>query len=60
VWEHHNGPIPAGFEVHHKDENKANNDISNLDLMTAVDHAARHGFGGNQYVPSLGRRPVKW
>lgn len=60
VWEFYSGPIPEGFEVHHLDEDKSNNDISNFELMASAEHAARHGFGGNQYVPSLGRRPVKW
>jgi len=59
VWEKHNGPIPEGFEIHHRDENKANNDIANLEMLTCSEHGARHGFGGNQHVPSLGRRPIK-
>lgn len=59
IWEQHYGPIPLGYEVHHKDEDKRNNALNNLELLTEADHAAAHGFGGNQYVPSLGRRPVK-
>ena len=29
--------------VHHKDQNKLNNDISNLELMTRSEHASIHG-----------------
>ena len=26
VWEFYNGPIPKGYDIHHKDEDKANNE----------------------------------
>lgn len=42
IWKRHNGDIPQGFEVHHKDENKDNNDISNLELLTKDKHLAWH------------------
>lgn len=42
VWEYYNGPIPKGYEVHHKDFNKANNDISNLILLTISEHRKLH------------------
>ena len=38
VWEFHNGPIPKGYEVHHKDENTLNNDPSNLEAITISEH----------------------
>lgn len=34
VWEAFNGKVPSGFEINHKDENKQNNSLSNLELMT--------------------------
>lgn len=43
VWEKHNGAIPNGFHVHHKDGDKSNNDISNLELLSASEHSVRHG-----------------
>ena len=43
VWAHHNGPIPAGVCIHHKDHNPANNAIDNLELLTASEHATLHG-----------------
>jgi hypothetical protein len=34
--------IPSGWCVHHKDENKINNEISNLELLTLSDHTKLH------------------
>jgi hypothetical protein len=42
VWEQHNGPIPPGFDVHHKDENKLHNAIGNLELMSKLAHKREH------------------
>lgn len=36
------GDIPTGLIVHHKDGNKANNDLSNLELMTRLEHQRHH------------------
>lgn len=38
VWEHHNGPIPDGYHVHHVDGNTLNNDIENLECVTPKQH----------------------
>lgn len=42
VWEHYNGPIPDGWDVHHKDRDRTNNDISNLACMSKSDHTKLH------------------
>ena len=42
VWEFYNGPIPKGCEVHHKDRNPRNNDISNLECLTRSKHKEEH------------------
>jgi len=42
VWEEHNGEIPKGYHVHHKDHNKANNHIDNLVLVGSSKHAKHH------------------
>lgn len=44
VWEYHNGAIPEGYQVHHKDKNKANNDITNLELIPFSKHAKLHNL----------------
>ena len=42
VWEYHNGEIPKGYHVHHKDGNRCNNDIANLALMQGSIHLSEH------------------
>lgn len=42
VWEYYNGKIPSGYEVHHIDFDKSNNDISNLQLLTSQEHHQLH------------------
>jgi len=42
VWENHNGAIPDGYQVHHIDGNKLNNDISNLELVNPKEHKDKH------------------
>jgi len=56
VWEFHNGEIPTGHHVHHKDEDKENNKIENLELITASDHGKLHSktninFQKTQFKP---------
>lgn len=43
IWEEINGKIPEGFVIHHKDHNRSNNDIDNLELMSRSEHAKLHG-----------------
>lgn len=43
VWEFYNCKIPKGYDVHHKDRNKGNNDIENLQLMKNGEHQKLHG-----------------
>ena len=42
VWQNVNGKIPEGCHIHHKDEDKSNNDISNLCLMPRQAHLSLH------------------
>ena len=41
-WEAHNGPVPAGWVVHHLDEDLKNNEIRNLVAMSDADHRHIH------------------
>lgn len=43
IWESINGDIPKGYHVHHKDENKLNNEIDNLELLDKCVHSKLHG-----------------
>jgi hypothetical protein len=42
VWEHYHGAIPNGHHIHHKDENKDNNELENLELLGESDHMKWH------------------
>lgn len=42
IWEKHYGKIPLGMQIHHKDFNKENNIISNLQLVTPLEHKRLH------------------
>jgi hypothetical protein len=56
VWEAENGPIPPGFSVHHRDENKLNDSPDNLELLSKADHLAIHRIAfQDQCVAALKR-----
>lgn len=42
VWEEHYGKIPEGMQIHHIDGDKTNNNISNLQLVTTIEHKRLH------------------
>lgn len=55
IWEIENGQIPEGFHIHHKNENKRNNHISNFELLTDSEHGKQHReqFMGVRIQPEL-------
>ena len=42
IYEKHNGSIPKGYEIHHIDHNKDNNEIDNLQMLTRKEHNKIH------------------
>ena len=42
IWELSNGGKPKDMEIHHKDFNKQNYDIKNLELLSKTDHRRIH------------------
>lgn len=42
IYENHFGKIPKGYHIHHIDGDPYNNDISNLQCITAEEHAKIH------------------
>lgn len=42
VWEYYNGEIPKGYHIHHIDGDIDNNDISNLECISASEHLSMH------------------
>lgn len=49
IFEDFYGEIPEGFVVHHKDGNKLNNCILNLQLMKKSEHDRLHNEGDNNH-----------
>lgn len=45
IYERHHGEIPPGWVVHHKDGDKANNSIDNLEAMSRAEHQRLHAAG---------------
>lgn len=48
VWEFYNGPIPEGYQIHHKDHDIDNNDISNLECVSRTEHLSHHAYLNSQ------------
>ncbi len=49
VWIHHFGPVPKGWDVHHKDHDKDNPGPKgftpdNLELLEKPEHGKRHHY----------------
>lgn len=42
VWKKANGDIPINHVIHHKDSNKLNNRIDNLEQLSNKEHRKRH------------------
>lgn len=42
MWEKYYGAIPEGYIIHHKDENKLNWNINNLELLSRGKHVKEH------------------
>lgn len=53
IFEKFYGPIPKGYHVHHKDENKLNNCIMNLQILPKKQHHSQHSMG---YVHTVENR----
>lgn len=47
VWINHFGTIPDNMDVHHKDGDKSNNEIENLEIISRSDHLKKHWKEGS-------------
>lgn len=52
VWFAFNGEIPEGYEIDHDDQDKSNNNLSNLKLITRKDNMIKM-FEENPHVKKL-------
>lgn len=50
IYEEHYGEIPKGHVVHHKNENKLDNRIENLELLTKGEHTLHHSKGNTYWL----------
>jgi hypothetical protein len=50
VWRYYKGDIPISYDIHHKNHNKADNDINNLELISKSEHAKKYSTGNNQFT----------
>lgn len=50
VWEDANGPIPDGWDIHHRDENKTNNALDNFECLPKAEHTRMYSPHCNQFV----------
>lgn len=59
VWEKINGEIPKGWDIHHIDNDKSNNDISNLECLPKAEHTRKYSPHNNQYTKGRTRERYK-
>lgn len=59
IWIRHNGPIPKGMEVHHRNGRMSDNRIENLELLTRAEHNRRHKLGYNRTWKYAPGRPIR-
>lgn len=45
IWIDHNGPIPEGCHIHHKDGDPLNNAADNLEAVPVAEHMRHHHAG---------------
>lgn len=45
MWEQANGPIPDGYEVHHRNEDPTDDRLSNFELIEETAHVCMHSRG---------------
>jgi HNH endonuclease len=59
VWEYHYGKIPEGYQIHHKDGDKLNNEIENLECIEHSEHVKKHWDENKDYLTEKVRKNIK-
>lgn len=50
IWKKNKGNIPENYVIHHKDHDKGNNRIENLELLSNSDHMKLHAKERREHV----------
>ncbi len=50
VWEKEKGKIPNGWDIHHINNDKSDNDIQNLECLSKSEHTRKYSPHNNQYT----------
>lgn len=58
IWEREFGKLPAGHGIHHKDLDRGNNDLANLECLPIAVISSQHNPHLNQFTSPTGSR--KW
>lgn len=58
IWEAEQGPIPDGWQVHHRDEDVGNNSLANLECIPAGEHRRIHLATKPIPRPDWGDKPL--
>ena len=59
LYQKHVAPVPAGYGVHHKDLNRNNFDLTNLELLTIAEISSKYSPHLNQFTSPHGSRKKK-
>ena len=50
VWEKEIGKIPDGYDIHHKNNDRSDNSIDNLECLLKAEHTKLYSPHNNQYT----------
>lgn len=59
MWEDAYGPIPSGYDVHHKNDDTYDNRLDNFELLLKGDHTRLHHQGERSYNAVLTESAVR-
>lgn len=59
IWEDSNGKIPKGFQIHHKDGDRTNNNLENLECISHSQHVKLHWKTNGEYLTEKVRENIK-
>ena len=55
IWEDAHGPIPDGWDIHHRDEDKTHNALENFECLPKAEHTRLYSPSCNQFKHNCGK-----